>query len=198
MVVIPETEWLATGRTGAFSGSITVEDWSGEFLKGFKYQRGQVTAQFTTEKPKELKNGRVSVMQLMECGYTDWYTCVCVGTYCNCEYNYTETHYCWVNAGGGEGAGGGGPTGGDYGSIPPSGGGSGPTASAFNPDTATDAEVEAEIRKLFERGLSDSEKLLLGYGTSEYSANLRKYYKDARQASESTISRYGYTKSILH
>lgn len=132
MVVIPETEWLVTGRTGAFSGSITVEDWSGEFLKGFKYQRGQVTAQFTTEKPKELKNGRVNVMQLMECGYTDWYTCVCVGAYCNCEYNYTETHYCWVDAGGGgEGAGGGGPTGGDYGSIPPSGGGSGQTASAF-------------------------------------------------------------------
>lgn len=107
----------------------------------------------------------------------------------------------------GDGGGGGDGPGGIQGGTPapPSGGGyggNGGTASntpEFNPnfdaDNATDAEIEEQFR-LMEIGLSDSEKILLGYGTPAFNANLRKYHKDARQATLEARDRYGYDEAV--
>lgn len=82
------------------------------------------------------------------------------------------------------------PTGG-YGNTGNSSSNSGdPFDPNFNPETATEAEIEAQLQAM-EVGISDGEKLILGYGTSEYKANLNKYYKDARQATEKTATHYG-------
>ncbi len=79
LTAMPEKEWVVGNRNQPFTGAISIEDWNGKFIRGYKYHKGEITAQFTTEKP-ESKEARVNYMQDVECGYTDLLVYVMGGT----------------------------------------------------------------------------------------------------------------------
>ncbi len=123
-----------TAKHKKFSGIVTVSDWQGNFLRGFKYDSNgirKVISQHETKARKRTSNKLKEPSELINCTATDWYTCVSFdgGTTYDCHYDYTE--YECTQAGGGGGNTGGLPTGGDYGDLPPNpiGGGGGGSPS---------------------------------------------------------------------
>jgi len=124
--------------------NVCVEDWRGNFLRGFLYADdsifplgGSITYKRTASGQLPAKTPSVAAVQV-ECSVTDWYACSSVGGVdMGCEYEYS-TEECRAVGVEEEGGGASGmPTGSDYGSI--GGGGSSASATAttsIKPDTS--------------------------------------------------------------
>lgn len=107
----------------AFIGTVLVDDWQGNFLKGYRYSKdGKIQSVISTAMKK---TGMSASSVMVDCITTDWYTCG--GDWCT--YNYTET-ICSYDFGGGSSDGGGS----SGGNIPVSEGG-GVTAPSDYPPT---------------------------------------------------------------
>jgi len=113
---------------------VRVENWQGNFLKGYLYAGDSIVPLFSSSTYKRsaaakpaTKTPSLEALEL-ECSVTDWYACSSVGgVYMGCEYEYS-TEECRA-VGGEEGGGGeaGAPSGSDYGAV---GGGGGSSSSA--------------------------------------------------------------------
>ncbi len=105
---IPDKSYIeAAGEAPKFTGLIIVEDWQGNFLKGYKNTANE--SDVLLPPTKTVSSGRVM------CQDTYWYSCVTVGESTMCSYDYTETS-CYSDGTGSGGTGTGTGTGsGDYG-----------------------------------------------------------------------------------
>lgn len=110
----PDNAWWDNrkDKNRKFTGKVIVEDWKGDFIKGYKYSKG---GEITPIKPSgpQSKGNETSVLST-ECIDTDWYTCYGPGGWSDCHYSYTET-ICSYVAGGWGGDGSDGTTGGGTG-----------------------------------------------------------------------------------
>ncbi len=92
ITTIPDEEYLSSDQSNQqFTGIVNVEDWEGNFLKGFLYKSGEII-EFTREEKKEAKSAKIAEVI---CITTDWYTCGAFsnggnGTTWDCHYDYTE------------------------------------------------------------------------------------------------------------
>jgi hypothetical protein len=146
LTIVPDGK----SSTGNFSGTITVEDWAGTFLRGYLYKDGLATP--IAKSIVAQVNGKVPQTT---CTITDWYTCTKdkYGRVISCSYDYSEitctTDY---SAGGTEGAGSGGsPTPSDYGNVgSPKGkgstGGGGTSGGFVGTDDSTPAYIVPGLR----------------------------------------------------
>ncbi|MDX2302985.1 MAG: hypothetical protein NW226_09295 [Microscillaceae bacterium] len=85
VIAIPDETYLSD-TTKAFSGDILVEDWKGNFLKGYRfYPDGHVDP---------LEEGSTQKREaVVSCTIIDWYTCTSYSGHAPvCRYNYTETN----------------------------------------------------------------------------------------------------------
>jgi uncharacterized membrane protein YgcG len=127
---LPDENYLSNSRSKkSFSGIAIVEDWQGNFLKGYHYLNGAI---------RRLSYPSIGLSSAkVVCIITDWFTCVATEYGQSCTYNYTET-IC-QGSGGDDGGptGGGGTGGGDY----EGGGGSG---GGDNADTNVTLEEDVE------------------------------------------------------
>jgi hypothetical protein len=102
--IIPD---IGSRENEEFSGVIYVQDWEGNFVKGFKHQDGEVYEMRQNNNP--LENGRTTT-EICQGEVTDWYTCTAiVGIWdWECHYSYTEItevcDYVYLPSGGGSGS----------------------------------------------------------------------------------------------
>ncbi|TDX01474.1 hypothetical protein [Dinghuibacter silviterrae] len=85
---------------GKFSGYINIEDWSGDFLKGFHYTSGvsdhsyysSTSAMDEVSKVTTLSQNQTDEFPVTGCYYVDWYGCTpdADGNLSNCQYSYTQ------------------------------------------------------------------------------------------------------------
>lgn len=120
VISVPDIDYMnSSGSKKPFSGTVIVEDWKGDFVKGYKYADREIRA--LSHPLANASSAKVS------CITVDWYSCVSNGDggMMTCTYDYTET-VCEGNGegpgGSGSGNGGGGTGGGDYGDGGNSGG----------------------------------------------------------------------------
>lgn len=94
---IPDDDWWDVGRKELrpFVGRVIVEDWAGNFLKGFLYDANGSVTPVTSEK-RSIKGAGIS---REDCISTDWYTCWNGYGESGCRYDYTET-LCTPGSGG--------------------------------------------------------------------------------------------------
>lgn len=127
---LPDDEWWDNrkNKDRPFTGKVIVENWRGDFIKGYQYGND---GKIEPIKSIELKsNSNKTSVESLVCTETDWYVCFSAGGYTECRYEYTETS-CTVSGGGGGGFGDGywgGNTGGGS-----SGGGGGTNPSDYPP-----------------------------------------------------------------
>lgn len=122
---IPDDEWWDNRniKERPFTGKVIVEDWKGNFIKGYRYKTDGTIEFIKSTKPKS--DGNESSVESLECIETDWYICFSAGGYKECRYEYTETS-CSISGGGG-GNDYGGEYWGDNGGDGTTGGGTNPT-----------------------------------------------------------------------
>jgi hypothetical protein len=102
--IIPD---IGSSENEEFSGIIYVQDWEGNFVKGFKHQDGEVYEMQQNNNP--LENGRTTT-EICQEDVTDWYTCTAiVGIWdWECHYSYTEVtevcDYVYLPSGGSSGS----------------------------------------------------------------------------------------------
>ncbi|GCC50823.1 hypothetical protein SanaruYs_10410 [Chryseotalea sanaruensis] len=117
---IPDSTYLNAIGDVAFSGVVLVEDWNGDFVKGFIHKNGEVR--------QMIKNGEGELNARTEtlpyCETIEYYSCTAVdtpyGSYVNCVLEYSETT-CYSGGG----------TSDDWSDYPPEGGGSGSGNSGY-------------------------------------------------------------------
>jgi hypothetical protein len=116
VTTIPDENYFEGVATKPFTGSSVIEDWNGNFQKGYRYTKEGVTPILSSGQ----STGKV------QCIITDWYNCVSVGGgSSSCSYCCTTQTCADDGGGGGGGDSGGGTGGGDYGGGGGGGGGYG-------------------------------------------------------------------------
>jgi hypothetical protein len=140
----------AVAPASAYQGKVRVEDWQGNFLKGFLYLTDTIislTQSSTYIRARDGKSPTIIAENFaaleIECTTTDWYACASIGgVFDGCEYEYS-TEEC-TSGGGSIGSSGGGsatgtPTGPDYAAARGGGGGTAGSAGSLlqiKPDTS--------------------------------------------------------------
>lgn len=100
---VPDDEWW-DGRKEKkpFTGKVIVENWRGDFVKGYKYNKnGKIEAIKSIEHKSK---GNKSSVESTICIETDWYVCFSGGGYSECRYEYTEVSCTITGGGGGSGS----------------------------------------------------------------------------------------------
>jgi hypothetical protein len=129
VTTIPDQNYLKH-RSNKFTGTSIVEDWNGNFIKGYLYSQEGISA---------ISTDRQSTGGKVQCVTVDWYTCAYGGGSMSCSYDYTE-ETCVDDGGGSDGGYYGGGTGGtDY------GGGSGDSSVDYGGDGSGDAPPPSDL-----------------------------------------------------
>jgi hypothetical protein len=91
-----ETYTTSDNENQAFSGVVLVEDWHGNYLKGFMHKENQVT-------PVNLSDIDYKIEQIEICNVTDYYYCESSDNWITekCRYMYTSSSCFTLGSGGG-------------------------------------------------------------------------------------------------
>ena len=100
VTTLPDQQYLASEVPKVFTGTVLVEDWKGNYLKGFRYTTEGVRPllNYTDEATSESKEGSNSLRtettnDFATCYYMDYYSCAMDGEeimYETCQFMYSE------------------------------------------------------------------------------------------------------------
>lgn len=158
---IPDEDFLRAGSAGDFTGTIIVEDWLGNFIKGYRlFKDGSYRDITSTGSMVKggTEEGSAFRAPADNCGTTDWYSCAVVGDQGHCTYMYSEPNNCSGSGGSigtGSNGGGGGPRGGTispggYGHVASGGGSSRPTTPTVPASAKSICEKSFQYKKVIE------------------------------------------------
>lgn len=118
----------SSNENQTFSGLVIIEDWGGNFIKGYQYKDNQIFNFIIEESRTKAED---------DCEWTDWYSCACVDNDCQCTFSHST-----ISCGSGS------PT------FPTSSGGTvsndyppGTNGSGTNTDETSDNDNENELNK---------------------------------------------------
>ncbi len=98
----PDQDYI-NNVNGNFSGTVIIQNWNGDFLRGYKYKDGNI---YNVSLPSSTSDGQTEVnvqapVEVTTCDVIDWYTCVSsvlddVGTLCT--FDHTQTVGCYTTS----------------------------------------------------------------------------------------------------